>query len=218
MLCSATLSALCAAYIIYQLQQKTKLKQDTILGVVLATSFGLGTIFLSKIQTVPDAHQAGLTKYLLGNASTILWQDLYMIALICLLSCSCVWLFLQHYKIILFDPEYAATCAKIPKQISYTIIFLTTLTIVVGLQTVGVILISSLLIAPTCAARVWTNSYEKLLLLSAFFGMCCTTAGTLISCCYSHVPTGPAIVVVATSLTLISLLITPKSHNKCSAS
>lgn len=211
---SATFSALLASYIIYKLQQQTKLKQDTILGIILATSFGIGTVFLSKIQTIPEAYQAGLTKYLLGNASTILWIDLYIIGTICLISTLCIWIFLQQYKILLFDPEYAATCSKIPTAIHHTIILLTTVTIVIGLQTVGVILISALLIAPTCAVKLWTHSYEKLLLASACFGMMCTTTGTLISCNFTHVPTGPTIVIIATSLTLLSLIIKSKMQNK----
>ena len=214
MLLSGSISALIASCVIYQLQQKTKLKQDTILGVVLATCFGMGTIFLSKIQTIPEAHQAGLTKYLLGNASTILWQDVYMIGIISFISILCVYMFLQQYKMILFDPAYAATCPKMSKMVTYSVILLTTITIVIGLQTVGVILISALLIAPTCAAQLWVNSYEKLLLGSAFFGMISTTTGTLISCNFAHVPTGPTIVIIATSTTLLSLIIKSIIKNK----
>lgn len=206
LLISGTFSALCAVMIMYQLEQHTTLKRDTILGIILATSFGLGTVFLSKIQTIPDAHQAGLTKYLLGNPSTLLYQDLYMISLITLISCIIVLVCLPHYKTILFDREYAIACNLATRTISGSILLLTTLTIVMGLQTVGVILISALLITPTCAARQWSNNFETVILLAAFFGMLSTTMGTLISCNIAHVPTGPTIVIVATSITLFSML------------
>lgn len=210
LLCSATFSAIFASLIIDQLEKQTTLKKDTILGIVLATSFGLGTVFLSKIQTIPDAHQAGLTKYLLGNASTLLHQDLYMITIIACIVCCCIFIWLPKYKTMLFDPEYAKSCAIFTRTISGVMLILTTLTIVIGLQTVGVILISALLIAPACAARQWSNHYEFIILLAAFFGMLATTIGTLISCSIVHLPTGPTMVIVASCITLLSILFAPQ--------
>lgn len=206
----ATLSALFAAMCIDQLEQKSNLKKDTILGIVLATSFGLGTVFLSKIQTIPDAHQAGLTKYLLGNASTLLHQDLILISGITIISMLFISVFCNQYKTILFDPEFAATTNYATNLISKIILLLTILTIVIGLQTVGVILISSLLIAPACAARQWSHNFSTVLQLAAFFGMLSTTIGTLISSSMLHVPTGPTIVIVATFLTFFSILFAPQ--------
>ena len=210
LVCSATISALFASCIIDQLEQKTTLKKDTILGIVLATSFGIGTVFLSKIQMIPDAHQAGLTKYLLGNASTLLHQDLIMIATITLISMLYFFIVCNQYKIMLFDPEFATT-SKIQTQIISCLMFLlTTLTIVIGLQTVGIILISALLIAPACAAQQWSKKFETVIFLAAFFGMLSTTIGTLLSSSMLHVPTGPTIVIVATLITFFSILFAPQ--------
>ncbi len=89
-------------------------------------------------------------------------------------------------------------------------LLLTTLTIVIGLQTVGVILISALLIAPASAARQWSYKFETVIVLAAFFGMLSTTAGTLLSSSMMHVPTGPTIVIVATTLTFFSILFAPQ--------
>jgi manganese/zinc/iron transport system permease protein len=210
LLISATISALFAAFIIDQLEQKTTLKKDTILGIVLATSFGLGTVFLSKIQTIPDAHQAGLTKYLLGNASTLLHQDLFLILSITLISIMFVLIICNRYKTMLFDAEFAVTNNIATRIISGIMLLLTTLTIVIGLQTVGVILISALLIAPASAARQWSYKFETVIVLAAFFGMLSTTAGTLLSSSMMHVPTGPTIVIVATTLTFFSILFAPQ--------
>ncbi len=207
---AATGSALFATWCINQLEQKTELKKDTILGIILATSFGIGTVFLSKIQTIPDAHQAGLTKYLLGNASTLLHQDLLLITCITLISLLYIFTVFQHFKIILFDAEFAATTNITTDAISSSILLLTTLTIVIGLQTVGVILISALLIAPASAARQWSHNFTTVLKLAAFFGMISTTIGTLISSSMLHLPTGPTIVIVATLITFFSILFAPQ--------
>jgi manganese/zinc/iron transport system permease protein len=211
LLLAGTTSALCAAFLMYQLERHTILKKDTILGVILATSFGLGTVFLSKIQAMANGSQAGLTKYLLGNASTLLHQDLYLISVITFLCILTVMLWFKEYKTILFDPEYAITCNIATQAITTVMLILTTLTIVIGLQTVGVILISALLIAPFCAARQWSNDYKTLIFLSAAFGMMATVFGTIISCHVPHLPTGPTIVVVATLFTLISILFAPRN-------
>ncbi|MBP6892326.1 metal ABC transporter permease [Candidatus Babeliales bacterium] len=210
LICSATISALFAAVCIDQLEHKTTLKKDTILGIILATSFGLGTVFLSKIQTIPDAHQAGLTKYLLGNASTLLHQDLIMISITTLFFLFFIFNVYKQYKILLFDSEFAATSNIATRTISYLMLLLTTLTIVIGLQTVGIILISALLIAPAIAARQWSHTFETIIFLSAFFGMISTTAGTLISSSMMYVPTGPTIVIVATMITFFSILFAPQ--------
>jgi manganese/zinc/iron transport system permease protein len=207
---SATFSAIIASMIINYLKQKTLLKKETILGIVLATSFGLGTVFLSKIQTIPDAHQAGLTKYLLGNASTLLYQDLIMVTVITL--CCLLFVFITHkqYESTLFDLEFT-TISKIKVSlISNMMLLLTTLTIVIGLQTVGVILISALLIAPATAARQWSHKFQTIIVLASFFGMLATITGTLISSSIKHLPTGPTIVIVATSFTFFSILFAPQ--------
>lgn len=209
LLIAATSSAIFAAMIIDHLEKNSTLKKDTILGIVLATSFGIGTIFLSKIQTIPDAHQAGLTKYLLGNASTLLYQDLAMISGVTTFSILFIFMISKPYKIILFDHEFAKTTVIATTIIKKSILVLTTLTIVTGLQTVGVILMSALLIAPASAARQWSNNFEKVTILSSFFGMFSCITGTIISSCIAHAPTGPIIVIVATLITFFSMLFAP---------
>lgn len=209
LLLGGTLSALIACACLYYLEKHTNLKKDAQLGIILATSFGLGTVMLSKIQTLPDAHQAGLTKYLLGNASTILQSEIIMIGMITLLTIICLLLIFKPYKIMLFDPEYSATIEIPTRIISTTILIITTLNIVVGLQTMGVILISALFIAPACAAAQWTNRYTTMIILAMTCSLFSTTAGTLISSALPHVPTGPTIAIIASCITLLSILISP---------
>ncbi|OGB86556.1 hypothetical protein A3J41_02360, partial [candidate division TM6 bacterium RIFCSPHIGHO2_12_FULL_38_8] len=157
----------------------------------------------------PDAHQAGLTKYLLGNAATILHQDFYMICLITFVSICSILLFFKKYQIILFDFEYAQSCNHTTRMISNIVLVLTTTTIMIGLQTVGVILISALLIAPATAARQWSHNFTTIIFLAAFFGLLSTTLGTLISSSMPHLPTGPTIVMIACFFTFFSLLFAP---------
>jgi manganese/zinc/iron transport system permease protein len=214
LMCGALISAILASLLIDYLQQTTKLKKETILGIVLSTSFGIGTIFLSKIQTMANAHQAGLTRYLLGNASTMLYQDLYTIAIITTLTILCILLCYKPYQTMLFDPEFAHTHHLCHPYLARVFLILTTLTIVIGLQSVGVILITALLITPACAALLCTHSYTRCLMLSAFFGFFATSSGTLIASYHNRIPTGPVIVVIACLITLFCLLATSTTFLK----
>ncbi|MCX5923234.1 MAG: metal ABC transporter permease [Candidatus Dependentiae bacterium] len=199
---SATIGSIAINYI----TAHSSLKKDTALGIVLATSFGLGTLLLSKIQTSPNANQAGITKYLLGNASTMLNSDLYFITGATIIIFLSLKLFWNEYKIFLFNKDYGESIGVPTKWISFLLSIITIITIVVGLQTVGVILISALLIAPAGAARQWTNSLSTMVFLSSCFGLFSTTIGTLLSSSIPHLPTGPTIVIIACSITFISML------------
>lgn len=202
-------SALLATYAIHVIQQNSTLKKDTILGVILASSFGLGTIFLSKIQTMPNAHQAGLTKYLLGNPATMLFGDLIMIIAATLLTLCITIRYIKPYTIILFDTSYATTIGIEHNNISWIMLTAITITIVFGLQAIGIILMSALLINPAAAAYQWTKKFNNMMLLSALFGSFSTIIGTLVSCSVAHLPTGPVIVIIATIITCISMLCSP---------
>ena len=82
LLIAGIISSILAAYVIYFLQRYSTLKNDAILGVVLSTFLGIGTIFLSKIQTIASSNYAGLSKLLIGNTTALLHQDLYQISLL----------------------------------------------------------------------------------------------------------------------------------------
>ena len=82
--------------------------------------------------------------------------------------------------------------------------------IIIGLQTVGVVLMSSLLLAPAAAARQWTNSLSKMLLIAAAFGAFSGVFGALISASTSNLPTGPVIVIIVSSIVFFSILFAPK--------
>jgi manganese/zinc/iron transport system permease protein len=199
-------SAIIGSMAINYILAHSSLKKDTALGIVLATSFGLGTLLLSKIQTNPTANQAGMTKYLLGNASTMLNSDLYFIVGATIIIFICLKLFWHEFKMFLFNKDYGQSMGIPTKWISFLINMITIFTIVVGLQTVGVILISALLIAPAGAAKQWTNSLSTMIFLSSCFGLFSTTIGTLLSSTILHLPTGPTIVIIACSITFFSIL------------
>ena len=84
------------------------------------------------------------------------------------------------------------------------------ITIILGLESVGVILMSALLVGPAVAARQWTNRLEVMVALAGILGMVSGVIGTLISSMYEQIPTGPTIVIVLSFFIIISLLFAPK--------
>ena len=209
LLCGAATTGLLGAVLVQHITHTTKLKKDAALGIVLSTFFGIGIIFLTMIQKLPTAHQAGIDKFLFGQAATLLNSDIILLSII---SCAVIGAIIfawKELKIISFDPAYAQTIGLPVQKINRLLLMLIVLTVIVGLQTIGLILMSSFLIAPAAAARQWTCKLHVMIFLSIFFSLIATTTGTIISCNYAHIPTGPTIVIIATMITLISIIIAP---------
>jgi manganese/zinc/iron transport system permease protein len=188
----------------------TKLKKDAILGIILSVFFGFGLVLMTVAQKIPNSNQAILNKFLFGNVATLLPQDITAIAVISFFICMMLIMCWKECKLYTFDPLFAQTLGFKTIIIEMLLTLLLVLTIVIGLQTVGVILMSTLLIAPAAAARQWVIQLHHMVWLSALFGACCATGGVYISTVIDHMPTGPAIVVVASSLVFFSLWYAPK--------
>jgi len=209
LLLGAGITGLTAAVCVHYIIKYTSLKKDAALGIVLSTFFGIGIIFLTIIQKLPNAHQAGIDKFLFGQAATLLNSDIMILSIISCVVITTIFILWKELKIISFDPAYAQAIGLQTKKIHAILLLLIVLTVIVGLQTVGLILMSSFLIAPATAARQWTNSLFSTIILTIIFSLLATTAGTFISCNYPHIPTGPTIVIIATIITLISIIVSP---------
>lgn len=188
---------------------KTHLKTDTALGLILSIFFGFGILLLTYVQKLPDANQAGLDKYLFGQAATLIDLDVYILIGVTIIALVILFLFWKEFKIMLFDTDYAKTLGFNVKFIDILITFFIVLTIVLGLQTVGVVLMSALLLAPAAAARQWTNSLGKMVLIAAIIGALSGLIGTGISASENNLPTGPVIVIVASAIVLFSFIFSP---------
>ena len=206
LLIGATISSLLSSSLIEYILRTTRLKKDAVLGVVLCFIFGLGVMLLSIIQKHPVAQQAGINNFLLGNASTILLKDLYIITALAVVICTIMYCFWKEFIILTFDAHHAQHMQMPVKKIQTLFTITTVLTILIGLQTVGIILLSALLIAPAAAAQQWTNRIQTMMMLSALFSISATTTGALLSFYIPKTPTGPAIVIVSTMIAFSSIV------------
>jgi manganese/zinc/iron transport system permease protein len=197
-------------YSFHLFTQKTTIKKETILGIILSSFFGLGLVIHSYIQKQKFAHQAVINKFLFGNAATMLSSEI-MISIILSLCISGITIYLARtYFLLVFDPIFGKSVGY---QINrYEIIFslITIIMIALGLQIMGVILTGSLLIAPAAISRLYTKQQTTFLVTSGFLGSFCAILGTGISTLFPLFPTGPIIVIVLSSVLWGSVLLQKK--------
>jgi len=130
------------------------------------------------------------------------------LTLACVLSVISLFRFLE---ILHFDPEYAKAVGLPSKAVHTTLYILLMIAIVLGMRSVGVVLMSSMLIAPPAAARQWTTKFSSFLILSGALGLLSGFLGNALSVWLSiALPTGPRIALVATAICLFSLFFAPE--------
>jgi len=208
-LLGALISGLIGTFWIRGIIRKTHLKSDTALGLILSLFFGFGMLLLTYIQKIPNANQAGLESYLFGQAATLLESDVWLMVITTGISLIVLLLFWKELKLLLFDADYTKTLGFNIKFLDILITSFIVIAIVLGLQTVGVVLMSAMLLAPAAAARQWTNNLSTMVILAAMFGAMSGVIGTAISANYSNLSTGPVIVLVAGAFVLFSFIFSP---------
>lgn len=209
LLIGALISGLVGTFWIKGIVKRTRLKNDTALGLILSLFFGFGMLLLTFIQKMPNANQAGLDKYLFGQAATLVEEDVWVMATVTGLSLIVLLLFWKELKLLLFDADYTKTLGFNVRFLDILITSFIVLAIVLGLQTVGVVLMSAMLLAPAAAARQWTNSLGKMIILASIFGAFSGVFGTAISASQNNLSTGPVIVLVAAFFVVISFIFSP---------
>ena len=210
LLLGAGLSGWLGALAVITVLKYTRLSEDATLGTMLSAFFGFGIALLTYIAGSGDANQSGLDKFLFGQAATIVAADVTVMAALSAVGLGLVALLFKEFKLITFDPTYAHTLGYPTGRLGTLLTSLAVIAVMVGLQTVGVVLMAAMLIAPPAAARQWTDQLGRMLLLSAVFGALSGVIGAVISAGNANLPTGPVIIVVASALLLISLFFAPK--------
>lgn len=202
----ALLAGWLGVLVVSGLRRFTPLKDDAALGFILSVFFGLGMVLMSIIQRLPTAHHSGLGTYLFGSAATMLRSDVVMMAVLGSIVIGILLLFWQQFKVFTFDPAFARSLGLKTFVLEMMLTGMIVVAIVIGLQSVGVVLMSALLVAPAAAARQWTHRLGYMVCLAAGIGAFSAFSGAWISSLVPRLPTGPVIVLVLSAVVLISLL------------
>lgn len=209
LLLGAGIASLFAVGFIRALTSTTRIKQDAAMGIALASWFAMGIALLSYIQGRPDAGQAGLDKFIFGQAAAMVQSDVDLIARIGLVIFAVLALLWKEFKLITFDPEFARANGFRVRALDAVLSTLVVAAIVLGLQLAGVILMVGLLIGPPVAARQWTNGLGQMVMLSGVFGAVAGGAGAAVSSLDVNVPTGPLMIVASFIIVVFSISIAP---------
>jgi ABC-type Mn2+/Zn2+ transport system permease subunit/Mn-dependent DtxR family transcriptional regulator len=202
----AMVAGLLTTALINFVQNHSRIKGDSATGLVFTVFFAIGVILISAL---PRGTHFDLQCFLFGNPLAVGKADLWM--MVCVASIVSLIVFLMYHplKVASFDPVMAASIGLKPSVAHYIIMFLLAATVVAGLQSVGIIMVVAMIIAPGATAYQWTDRLGVMLILAAAFGMLSAGLGFVLSF-WQNWPTGPAMTVVAGGLFLVSMVFSPR--------
>jgi len=208
------IGALCSSFIgfflIDWLPKNTKLKADAALAITLSFFFALGLMLLSFIQGLEVSNKSGLDKILFGQAAAMTDGDIKLLGYVTIFVLITVVLFFQKFRLIAFNQSYARTIGIAVNRYELLLALLIVMSVVVGLQLVGVVLMAAVLLTPMAAARFWSNQLATILIIASLLGGFSAIISTQISYLAPAMPTGPWMVVSLSILFILSLLFAPQ--------
>ncbi|WP_257475075.1 metal ABC transporter permease [Bacillus sp. MCCB 382] len=210
LLIGAAATGLLAAYTIQLITNTTRIKEDTAICLVLSVFFGLGIVLLTKVAQMPTGNQSGLDDFIFGQAASLVGRDVQLMGLTATALIIITSLLFKEFKVSTFDPQFARGIGLPVGFLNFLFVSLLVITVVIGIQAVGVILMAAMLITPAISARYWTNSLSTMVFISGIVGGLSGAVGTLISTLGKGLSTGPFIVLTATVIFITSILFSPK--------
>jgi manganese/iron transport system permease protein len=200
----ALVAAVIVALSIGFFSRQGTIKEDTAIGVLFAAALASGVALISTVKT----YAVDLTHILFGNVLGVSTTDLFLTAGVGLGVLITILLLYKEFLVISFDPLFAATL-RLPVETLRTIMLvLLALTIVVSLQTVGVGLVTAMLVTPGATAYLLSKRLSNMMVISAAVGAVSTIAGLYLSF-YVNVASGAAVVLVATGIFVLVFLLAP---------
>jgi zinc transport system permease protein len=192
--------SLAAAISIALLSKKTKVYEDTAIGIFWALGMALGIILIG----FSDGYAPDLMGYLFGNILTVPLSDIFLMITLDIIIVLTVMILYQEFLAICFDEEYAETQGVKTLSLYIILLCLISLTIVILIKIVGIILVISLLTIPAAISQQITYNLKKMMLLSIVLGIIFTLGGLIISYNF-NLASGATIVLMAGSFYFIIL-------------
>ena len=206
----ATLAGLIGGALVTLIVQTTRLKEDTALGLVLASFFAVGICLLTRIQKISTGNKGGLDDFLFGQAAAMGKNDITLMLGVTLLVIVAITFFYKELLVVSFDKTFAGSVGLPVAVIHYALMMLLSFSVVIALQAVGVVLVSAMLITPAAAAYLLTDRMHVMLLLASIFGVAAGATGAFLSFLGNNLPTGPLMVVGASLVFVLAFLFGPR--------
>lgn len=209
LLTGAAISGVVGVMTVQGIARSTRLREDCAIGAVLSVFFGAGVVLLSVIQGLGTGEEAGLHHFIYGQTAAMTRGDAIITLICAVITLSVCGIALKEFRLVCFDPDFAASTGWPVSAIDLAMMALVTLVTIIGLQSVGILLVVALLVIPPAAARFWTNRTALLFPLAGFIGGLSGYSGSIASALLPGVPVGAVIVLVAGTLFFISMIVAP---------
>lgn len=201
----ALVAGVISAIVLSVIESQSRLKMDAVMALVLASFLAIGTMLVTVL---PGANRLDLMHILFGNILGVTYSDLLLTFGVTLLLIIVVCLFYKELLFYTFDP-LGAQAAGMPVRWYYLgMVTAISLTVVANLQTVGVLLVIAMLVAPGMTAFLLVQELHQMMLLGAVFGALSGVTGMYLSY-YFDLPSGSAIVLVSFVLFILAFLFSP---------
>ena len=184
----------------------TRIKDDAALAIVLGLFFGLGMALFTVVQRTKTGNAAGLQHFIFGKAASIVAADVWLIADVsAVVTLLCCGLF-KEFSLLCFDEEFAAARGYRTLLLDGMLTLMAVTVTLIGLQSVGLLLVVALLLIPPTAARFWTHHLKSMAVLAAAIGGLSCAIGVLLSAAFPRLAAGAVIVLSGSVLFVISLI------------
>lgn len=199
----AFVSGLLSAFLIAWLRSQTRIKVDAVMALIFSSFFALGVLLITLLRNKLD-----LDSFLFGDILGVTLTDVGRTVVVTLLILSLVKLFYKELLFYTFDRDGAEAIGLPVNSIYFGLMAAVTLTIIASMQTVGVVLVVSLLVGPAITAYLFVKELHQMMGFGAMIGVFSSISGMYISY-YLNVPSGPSIVLVGFGLFLLAVLFSP---------
>jgi manganese/zinc/iron transport system permease protein len=210
-LIGATLSGLAGSLLVGAIRRTTRIKQDAALGIVLASFFAIGLCLIRIIQNNEGASKiTGLKSYLFGDVAVLDRYDVITMGVVVILTVILFGLLYRPFLAISFDRQFAVSIGFPVRILEALFQMFLAFAIVISLQAVGVVLVSAMLITPAATAYLLVDRMHRMLWIAMGVGMLSAVIGVFLSFLGSNLPTGPFMVLSASSIFTMAYLFSPK--------
>ncbi|MFT3992475.1 MAG: iron chelate uptake ABC transporter family permease subunit [Luteolibacter sp.] len=206
----ATVCGLLGSGLVQAIRNRTRQKEDAALGFVLSSFFAVGVCLMTMIQNLPGGNKSGLDKFMFGQAAALGATDLWLLGGVTVLAVLLLTLFYKEMLVTSFDSGFARSVGIRSNVFHYLLMLLLAFAIVSALQAVGVVLVSAMLVIPAATAFLLTDRFQRMMILSAAFGMITGAVGAFFSFVGRNLPTGPLMVLAAALVFTSALFFAPR--------
>ncbi len=180
--------------------KNTNVGEDTAIGIIFSSFFALGFVLISLLNVTVN-----LEDLLFGQILAVNNADVYIVIFLLFVVSLSVLIFFKQLLFYSFDPIGAEVKGLNTTFLNYLFLILLSIAIVGSLQTVGIILVLSMLIIPAAASKLITNTFVASIRISIIFGIFSSVTGLYLSY-FFNLPSGPSMSLVATSIFVLAFL------------